>query len=122
MKGNRHPVTEAGLGNTIDLIVSDYKRGKSHPTDSVRYYDRGTKTVFNEEVRCIEAVMPEEPGSGYYGHRAMICISENTNLPIHVRIRNSKSTLVEDYGYANIKINPGLTATDFSPDNPEYKF
>ncbi|MBS1272160.1 MAG: hypothetical protein MAGBODY4_01299 [Candidatus Marinimicrobia bacterium] len=122
MKGNRHPVTEAGLGNTIDIIVSDYQRGQSRPADTVRYFDRGTDTLYDEKVRCIEAVMPKDPESGYYSHRALICISKKTNLPVQVKIWDATNTLVENYGYANIQMNPGLTNEDFFPENPENKF
>ena len=30
--------------------------------------------------------------------------------------------LVEDYGFAQVKINPAFTDATFDPDNPEYGF
>lgn len=122
MRGNRHPVTEAGIGQTVDIIVRDYQRGLSNPADSVRYYPREQETIYGATVYCIEAVMPQDANAGYYAHRAVICISQRTRLPIHVKIWNADNKLVEDYGYADLKINPGLTPRDFAPDNPAYGF
>ncbi|MCF7804539.1 MAG: DUF1571 domain-containing protein [Candidatus Marinimicrobia bacterium] len=122
MRGNRHPVTEAGIGHTVQIVADDYERSIAHPEEKVLYLDRGDSTMYGEQVRCIEAVTPKNESSNYYAHRALVYISYRTHLPLRVKIWNTGDILVEDYGYADFKINSGLTNRDFEPSNPDYNF
>lgn len=122
MKDNRHPVTEAGIGFTIQIVAKDIQTALAHPGDSVQYFDQGQKKVMGREAQCLEAIMPVKSISRYYAHRAVICIDDKWKLPTHVAIYDSTNTLIEEYYYSDIKINPGLTDEDFNPDNPDYNF
>ena len=122
MRDNRHPVTEAGIGNVIKLITRDVRRGEARPQDGVRFVDHGYETVHGAKSRCVEAIMPADAESGYYAHRAKICVDQRTELPNRVLIWDHTNTLVEDYAFAGIQVNVGLTDADFDPDNPTYGF
>jgi len=122
MRDNRHPVTEAGIGQTIQMVSNDYHYAMNHPQDSVKYYNRGTKMVEGRETQCFEAIMPIKEHLPYYAHRAVICIDDSLNLPSRVIIYDNTNTLVEDYFYTKYKLNIGLTKKDFQPDNPNYNF
>ena len=122
MRGNRHPVTEAGIGYTIRIVADIVERAATHQEDSVRFYNRGITEVKGRTARCFEAVMPPADDSPYYAHRAVICIDQKLDLPSHVRIFDKSNTLIEEYFYIDIRINPGLADEDFSPENPDYNF
>ena len=122
MRKNRHPVTDAGIGHTIDIIRNDYQTATSNPQDSVRYIDHGKTRIAGEESRCLEAIMPAREHSGYYAHRALICINLTTHLPNRIQIWDHTNTLVENYHYLDVNTQPELTAEDFVPQNPAYDF
>ncbi|MBD3276246.1 MAG: DUF1571 domain-containing protein, partial [Candidatus Marinimicrobia bacterium] len=122
MRQNRHPVTEVGIGNAIQIIVNDFQRAAAHPEDSVKYLDHGMQDVNGEQSRCIEAIMPAEENSAYYAHRAFICYNSKTHLLSQIKIWNHANTLVENYRYTRVKTNVGLSESNFDADNPEYDF
>jgi outer membrane lipoprotein-sorting protein len=122
MTDNRHPITDVDIGTTINLIVKDVRRAEQHPEDGCRMVDHGVAQVFGANSRCVEAVMPARKDSGYYAHRAMVCVNLPTGLPNKVTIWDYNNELVEDYGYQNVKTNVGLAAKDFDRNNPDYDF
>jgi len=72
---------------------------------------------------------PDDPDEGdkvfiprYYGKRAEFFLDKETKLPLRVRIWDWSGKLYEEFVYHDVKLNPGLSAKDFDPDNPEYKF
>jgi len=122
MRGNRHPVTTAGIGHTIEIVTRDYRRAMAHPADSVRYADRGIVSVEGERSRCFEAIVPVAHAADYYSHRALLCINLETHLPNRLKIWDAENRLIEFYQYLDVKTNVGLTAEDFDPENPRYDF
>ena len=122
MRGNRHPITDLGIGNTIDLIARDARLAQARPQDGVEAYDLGESQVYGVRARCIETYAPARRWSFYYAHHAKICVDARTNLPVRVTVWDEDGELLEDYVYAKVKVNVGLTDLDFSPDNPAYGF
>ncbi len=122
MRGNRHPITQVGLGETINLIVRDARFSEHRPSDDVRYTDLGEFMIYGARSRCIEAITPSMLMSPYYAAKAKICFNTKTMMPTRVTIWDEQDHLLEDYGYANVQLNVGLTDADFSPDNPDYNF
>ena len=43
-------------------------------------------------------------------------------VPIKIQIFDWDDRLVESYGYENLKLDAGLTDSDFDPNNSDYKF
>lgn len=121
-RGQRHPITDFGLGIMIDLLARDVMLAGARPQDTVTYLDLGTSKIAGATVRCIEATTPPARWSPYYAHKARICISTQTHMPVRVLIWDRDDHLLEDYTYKKIRLNVGLTDLDFSPDNPEYGF
>jgi outer membrane lipoprotein-sorting protein len=117
---SRHPVTEAGMGYVIDLVSGNLARAAAHPQDEVQVYDHGEQRIYGEAGRCFQVVMP--PDSGYYSHRAKICQSRRTKLLLRITIWDFDDQMTEDYGFAEMETNVGLTEADFDPDNPAYDF
>lgn len=122
MKGNRHPITDLGFGEVIDKVVRAAKLSEMRPQDNVQYVDHGESTLYGARVHCIESIAPVKKFSPYYSHRAKVCIDQKTRMPVRITIWDDEDTLVEDYGFANIRLNAGLTDADFDPNNSNYNF
>lgn len=115
MKGNRHPVTEAGIGHLLDLIGENLRRAKENGDEGgIRAEeDMGGASVFR-------AVFP--PGKGYYAHDIRIRYDDVLRLPVKVTVLGWDNELLEEYEYEGIRVNVGLMDSDFDPDNPCYGF
>jgi len=122
MRGNRHPITKVGFGEIIRLMVRDARLAEARPQDDVTYVDLGEWEVHGTRSRCIEARAPGGKFSPYYAPRAKICFNVSTRMPTRVSVWDDEDNLVEDYAYADVRLNPGLTDADFDPDNPSYNF
>jgi hypothetical protein len=59
---------------------------------------------------------------GYYGAKAEFFIDKQNGLPVKLVTLDRKGRLYESYEYPEVRLNPGLTAKDFDPDNEEYDF
>jgi outer membrane lipoprotein-sorting protein len=58
----------------------------------------------------------------YYGGRSELIVSKKTGLPVKVSTWDWSGKLYEAYEYPELKLNPGLGAQDFNPDNKAYDF
>ena len=56
-----------------------------------------------------------------YGKLITLYINKTTMLPLLLRVDDEKG-LFEQYVFKHIKIDPPLTAADFSKSNKEYHF
>jgi hypothetical protein len=72
---------------------------------------------------------PDDPDEGdkiyvprYYGSRAEFLLDQETSLPLKVTIWDWNGQVYESFEYHNVRLNAGLTARDFDPTNPAYKF
>lgn len=122
MRGNRHPITKAGFGEVIRLLVRDARLAEARPQDDVQYTDLGEWEVYGARSRCIEARAPGGKFSPYYAPRAKICFNVKTKMPTRVSTWDVEDNLVEDYAFSDVRLNPGLADADFDPENPEYNF
>ncbi|MBK9756318.1 MAG: DUF1571 domain-containing protein [Nannocystis sp.] len=119
MRGNRHPITEASLGDVLALMLRDLKRSEARPQDGVTLTDLGEETRFGARVRCVEGRFPAD---GYYAPRLRICVFVASKLLSRVQAWDAGDRLVEDYEYRDLRVNVGLRDRDFAEDNPAYKF
>ncbi len=120
MKGNRHPITDSGIGNLVKLIGDNLTKGIKD--GELAFKERGEETVYHRKTNKVELVFSKDKARGYYCYRAIINIDFKKNLPLKVQIYDWNNNLIENYGYENLKLNVGLTDTDFDPKNSEYKF
>ncbi len=120
MKGNRHPVTESGIENLVKLIRRNFEKGVSAREIDLR--EQGEERVYGRTTKRVEVIFPKSKAKSYYCHRALINLDVETKLPIRVRIYDWDDALLESYGYEAVKLNAGLTESDFDPKNSEYRF
>lgn len=122
MRGNRHPITQMGFGEVIKLMVRDARHSEANPQDGVEYIDHGESDVYGVRSRCIEASVPLRSFADYYAHRARICFDVKSKMPTRVTVWDYEDALIEDYGFENVRLNPGLSDADFDPENGDYNF
>lgn len=125
MKNSRYPITNAGLGNMIDEMISTWTRERRYGEINVKILE-GYK-VDGRECTGIQIYHPT-PRREFRFCLARIFIDNELKLPVRYegydwpRRRGGKPELVEAYTYTRLKINPGLSARDFDTRNPQYSF
>jgi hypothetical protein len=120
MDKSRHPVTDIGIGRLLEIVGDNARRAARNGV--LRVLDRGTGEVAGRRVRQVEGILPQDARAGYYAYRVQLFFDEEFRLPIRVVVYDWSDQLVEDYTYADLRLNPGLSTLDFDPSNKEYGF
>ena len=125
MEDCRHPITEAGIGPLLDTLTKRWATELS-AEHSLMAFDNN---MMVGSVRCtmIESMHPiRRPEFLHY--KVRVFIDQELGLPIRFeafdwpRSPGSEPELVEEYSYAQLKLNVGLQAIDFDVSNSEYAF
>jgi hypothetical protein len=120
MDKSRHPVTDVGIGRLLEIVGENARRAARNGV--LRVVDRGVGDVAGRRVRQVESILPRNAEAGYYGYRVQLFFDLDHRVPIRVVVYDWSDQLVEDYTYADLRLNPGLSALDFDPSNKEYGF
>jgi outer membrane lipoprotein-sorting protein len=120
LQRSRHPVTDVGIGRLLEIVGDNARRAAREKV--LRVHDHGLAEVAGRRVRQVEAVLPKDPGAGYYAYRVTLSFDEEHHLPIRVVVYDWRDRLVADYTYSRLVLNPGLSAADFDIANPDYGF
>ncbi len=120
MQGNRHPITDTGLGNLIKILGNNVRKGLD--VGELEFRVSGEEIIYGRKAQKVELLLPKSRTKGYYCHRAVIHVDLETTLPIRVQIFDPDDLLMENYGFEELNPRTGLTDYDFDPDNPAYKF
>jgi len=118
MKNNRHPITEAHLGVTLEMIEQNYRNSRQNNEGSITYSEE--EQLDGRTTMLFKAVMPD--GKGFYGHIMYINIDKELLLPVRTAVYDWQNNLMEMYYYKDLKINVGLTEKDFDTHNRDYGF
>jgi hypothetical protein len=125
MEDNRHPVTEAGIGNLIESVARHWAVELS-PGESILTFHNGAR-VGDRACTMIESIHPQR-GSNFLFHKVKLYIDQEHGLPIRFeaydwpRKLGAAPELVEEYTYLDLKLNVGLHDRDFDPANVQYSF
>jgi len=125
MMGNRYPITEIGLANLADKLV---ERGKvDRQWDGIEVDIREEDGPGDRPCKLIEIRHLEQwPEFDFF--LAKIYIDLEYNVPVRYSAYTwptqpgGPPVLEEEYIYTSVKLNPGLTANDFDPENKAYQF
>jgi outer membrane lipoprotein-sorting protein len=125
MENSRHAITEAGIGNLVDQLVSRWEAERKLGQTKVELRD---VKVDGRPCVCVKTQHPNDPRQYAY-HRSRVFFDKEHWLPIRFegydwpkRGSAPDGDLVEVYTYRDLMFNVSLTATDFSIDNPNYSF
>lgn len=120
LKDSRYPFTEIGIGRLIERVGRDARRAWAR--GELRLVDRGRSKIGGREVPQVEGILPLDQKAGYSSYRMILTIDEENGLPIHASLYGWDNALTGEYGYSELRLNPGLGETDFEPSNPAYNF
>ena len=124
---NKYPITEIGMAKMLDTVMAIWEREKDIAPANVEVLLSGPGNLGSNEREEIQ-ITHKERLEGLKFHRTRVSFERETGFPVLVEQYEWPSqagdspALVEQYVYADIKTNPGLSDSDFDPDNSEYKF
>lgn len=125
MRGQRYSIKEIGIENLLEKILATGMRDREHGECEVKIHEDGE--FGQSECRIVEIIHPERRDHFRF-YRARLYFDKELNMPIRYQAwlwpltPGGKPVLDEEYNYFNLKVNTGLSASDFDPDNPEYRF
>lgn len=125
MRGNRHPIYEAGLENLVKKLIEKAERDRQFGLCEVEYRE-GAK-INGRSCTLIEVIHKErkEPFEFY---KAQVFIDDEMQIPVRFASYNwpsregAEPQLIEEYTYTKVELNVGLTDFDFDPSNSAYNF
>ncbi len=125
MRGQRYPITDIGIENLLVKLIERGNRDRAHGDCKVEFL-QGAK-VSGRNCRVIQVTHPEKTGP-YDFHVAQIFMDEELQIPVRYaaydwpKTAGAEPVVIEEYTYQNIKVNVGLTDSDFDPANAQYSF
>lgn len=125
MRYTRHETPKAGFDYTIEMFARDLVTGRAKPECVQRAEDGGEHVLYSAKVHCYELETDKAKCPELYSRKARLCLYEATGLPAKVEVwdwEDGALRQVEDYGYADLKVDVGLTDADFDPGNDKYDF
>ncbi len=119
MSTNRHPITEAGIGNLIDQLVQGHESEKRQsPDQSVLSF--AEFKFLNRPVTKMESAHRTNNGQ-FYCHRTVVFIDKDTKLPVRFEAYDwprqggtPNGDMLECYSFVDVKFNLGLNDSAFS--------
>ena len=96
MKGNRHPVTDTGIGHLIKIIGENLRRRMK--AGEFKLLEHGEETVYRRKTRKVEVLFERDRTKGYYGYRVIVNLDKEKKVPIKIQIYDWDDQLVESYG------------------------
>jgi len=124
MNNNRYPITEAGIENLVVRLLEKGDRDRKRDECTVEF--RKNAKINERPCTVLKVVHPVE--RDYFDfHIAEIFIDDEFQVPVRYAAYTwpapgEKPVLQEEYTYLQLKLNVGLTATDFDYKNPDYNF
>ena len=120
LRESRYPITDVGLGPLIDRVVQNVQRAQREGVLTLVDHGYTTDRQARRVEMRIEGADPR--GQRFDAHRADLTIDVATGLIVGVTIFDWNDRMVGDYAYRQLRLDAPLTATDFDPQNPDYRF
>lgn len=125
MEESKYPVSDIGFQRLIARLIDVVKQDMQHDEVTVQFFE-GAKIGDRECTRIlVEHPVPREH---FRFHRAVVFIDKERQIPLGYASYTwpeepgGKPLLVEEYIYANVELNVGLTEEDFDRENKAYNF
>jgi hypothetical protein len=118
LKYSRRPITNAGMGNMLRLIIPQCERAKANGDLKLTY--EGVRYEGGRPSYVFKRVLPKK--NDYPCDVLLIYIDQEYLLCVRTDAYEWDGSLLSHYSYTDLKVNPGLTDEDFSPDNREYAY
>ncbi len=125
MHEERYPITEIGMENLAVRLMEAGTREKKYGECEVRVAENAK--IGDHLCDMVEVTHPVQR-SHFDFYRTRVFFSQKLNMPIRYvswswpTKPGGEPVLEEEYTYLNVRVNVGLTDTDFDTDNPSYRF
>ena len=136
LQGERYPISEIGLTRLVEKLIERGEENRNDPDISVTMTDGHMVGDTPTKLIQIKRSKPQ-PGENDFS-LAEIAYDEERQLILQYRsfgwpeaetpvsvanpVADDPAPLLESYTYYDVKLNVGLTAKDFDPANPEYRY
>lgn len=125
MNGNRYPITEFGFENLLKRLIEVAQEDILRGADcQVTFYENAK--INQRPCTGVLVVHPQrDPASRF--HMARVFMDKELKIPLLFESydwpseEGGKPELLEQYSYSDVRLNVGLTDTDFDRNNPEYR-
>jgi len=115
---SRRPVTYAGLGNMLRVVIPQCEQAKANGDLVLEYL--GVREEAGRPAYVIKRVLPKK--HDYRSHQLFIFIDQQFLISVRTEAYLWDGTLLSDYRYTDLEINADLMDEDFDPDNPAYSY
>lgn len=125
MIDNKYPITEIGLTRLVEKLIEKGERDRLIGPCEVRIVE--DQRVGDRVCRLIQ-VTHTQPDPRFDFHIAQIFIDTERVIPLRYaafmwpKEPGGEPLLEEEYTYLDVKLNVGLTDTDFDPNNSAYNY
>jgi hypothetical protein len=118
LKHSRRPLTFAGMANMLRLVIPQCEKAKANGDLTLKY--EGIRNVGGRPAYVFKRVLPQK--NEYPCPVLIIYVDRQFLTCVRTDAYDWDGTLLSQYIYTAVQINPGLKDEDFSPDNREYNF
>lgn len=125
MENSRHDITEAGIGNLVEQLVTRWEAERKLGQTQAEIKDM---KVDGRPCIMVKTTHPNDPRHYAY-NRSRVFFDKEHGLPIRFegydwprRGSAPDGDKLEEYTYRDLKFNVSLTSADFSTENPKYNF
>ena len=125
MENSRHDITEAGIGNLAEQLVTRWEAERKLGQTQAELKDM---KVDGRPCIMVKTTHPNDPRHYAY-YRSRVFFDKENGLPIRFegydwprRGSAPDGDKLEEYTYRDLKFNVSLTSADFSTENPKYNF
>lgn len=125
MRGNRHSIYQLPFPAIIANFLNSTALIRANPALRAHITDLGQQNHFDEAGHCHQLQLPKDREPRLYATEVILCFSQRTGLPLHIQswdMADGQLRQVENYHYEDVRVNVGLSDSDFDPDNPAYNF
>ena len=120
MRGQKHPITRVGIRNLTEELIKLWEAETQFAECEVT---ANADTKVNGRLATMVQVVHPVPRQNFRGHIQRLFLDNELRIPIHYDVylwpaqAGGEPPLDESYTYKTLKINNGLTARDFDPNN-----
>ena len=125
MRGQRYSIKEIGIENLLLKVWDIGQRDRLHGECEVKIVPNHR---FGQSNCTVIQITHPNRRDHFRFYRARLYFDDQLNLPIRYQAwtwpetAGGEPVLDEEYNYFNLKVNVGLSSTDFDTANPEYRF
>jgi hypothetical protein len=127
MRNQLYPITEVGIENLVLKLIERGEREKKTSSSDCKVTFHENARI-NGRVCTLLQIKHEKPTPNLEFHMAHIFIDDEYQVPVRYAAygfpprEGVDPPVLEEYTYLNLKLNVGLTDSDFDEKNDEYSF